>query len=184
MERDQDTSHRCTTVPGETRGVLISHSSFLRGSFATQTRAHGLSHGAVSANESDRGKYSGSWLTGTMPVGTLPILLPAFTSVLRHRDWHQGSRIQLQQRNCFRISRNSFHPTAIESISQRTKGAHPTPDPSPRKCLFPSRESGGDTDPVLAHQGPPFGELPRYAARDSLFFRIDRFDDLLHPLTQ
>jgi hypothetical protein len=34
-------------------------------------------------------------------------------------DWPWGSRIQLQQRNCFRFSRNSFHQPA-DYDSQRT----------------------------------------------------------------
>jgi hypothetical protein len=42
------------------------------------------------------------------PARSPTSLFPAFTS-RKSRDWHMGNRLQLQQRNCFRFSRNSFH---------------------------------------------------------------------------
>ena len=71
------------------------------------------------ANESGSGKYSGSWLAAdsTPRQAARFILLPAFTFGLAE-DWHLGSRIQLQQRNCLRISRSSFHRIAITKLAK------------------------------------------------------------------
>ena len=71
------------------------------------------------ANESESEKCSGSWLSGGRFCP--PHLLPAFTSAFG--DWPVGSRIQLQQRNCFRISRNSFKDDSLNLDSQRSTAA-------------------------------------------------------------
>ena len=55
-------------------------------------------------------------------TGARPFLLPAFTHAF---TWigMLGSRIQLQQRNCFRFSRNSFLPVADNICLAKNCGA-------------------------------------------------------------
>ena len=89
------------------------------------------------ANESDSGKYSGSWRAKRLGVLRAErrakeifrshrsshhrfILLPAFTFGLAE-DWHLGSRIQLQQRNCLRISRSSVHRIAVTKLAKNCR---------------------------------------------------------------
>jgi hypothetical protein len=71
---------------------------------------------AQQANESRLGKYSGSWLTD--PRDRVSTFFPPSPST-ESKIGTKGSRIQLQQRNCFRFSRNSFLPPANYD-SQRT----------------------------------------------------------------
>jgi hypothetical protein len=88
----------------EGSAILIPHASLERRSYFEPSAQCG------DTNEGVRGEYSGSWLA----------FFPAFTAGMSG-DWLKlGSCIQLQQRDCFRFSRNSSRPHASLQISQRT----------------------------------------------------------------
>ncbi len=82
------------------------HSSFLRRRFVEPSAHAAARMRAIRANVLTPGLR-----------GPRPFLLPAFTAI--DDDWLLGSRIQLQQRNCSRFSRDSSHRLAV-IYSQRT----------------------------------------------------------------
>ena len=87
--------------PGESplEAVLTPHASLQRRSFFEPSAQYG------GTNEGVWGEYSGSWLA----------FLPAFTASPTGLTIgvKLGSCIQLQQRDCFRFSRNSSDPHAL-----------------------------------------------------------------------
>ena len=89
---------------------LIPHSSFCE-EVLPRRSVHG------GANESESGKCSGSWHPARLSPGDL---FPAFTPGTSG-DWLMGNRIQLQQRNCFRFSRNSFHRFANGELAKNCR---------------------------------------------------------------
>jgi hypothetical protein len=91
--------------------VHSSHSSFSRRSFSEAPRCRGPAINDrgynADSNEVETGKYSGSWLPRPATAGG--ILFPAFTPEML-RGLALGNRIQSQQRNCSRFSREFLAP--------------------------------------------------------------------------
>jgi hypothetical protein len=103
-------------LPGCRRNrVHSSHSSFSRRSFfeppGCRTSAISDRGYSFGSNEVETGKYSGSWLLKKLMVFTLNNLrlFPAFTPEC-FRELALGNRIQSQQRNCSRVSREFLAP--------------------------------------------------------------------------
>ncbi len=141
--RDQDTTrsrrpeHETAPpqTPGECQG-LISHSSFLRGSFHTPpsdpaaARSRRATLGKARMRAVGENILAPGFSAGvpgicskcpSPPTHPSPRLHPRVcTRGLAESDF-RGVVFQLQQRNCFRFSRNSFHPSATQENSQRTR---------------------------------------------------------------
>jgi hypothetical protein len=83
---------------------------FSRRSFSEAPRCRGPAINdrgySADSNEVETSKYSGFWLPR---VGTTRILFPAFTPEML-RGLAMGNRIQSQQRNCSRFSREFLAP--------------------------------------------------------------------------
>src|SRR5215203_6661116 len=94
---------------------------FLRRSFASP-RTRGTT------NEQQPGKYSGFWLSAAQSEWDCAAhLLPAFISAEAKTGFlapspRKGIRIQLQQRNCLRVSRSSCAPVAKSWLAKNRGG--------------------------------------------------------------
>ena len=122
-------------------------------------------------NESERWKCSDFWHSAKPGDPVFAHLLPAFTSATDESVSERlalGSRIQLQQRNCFRFSRNSFHPFT-DYDSQRTAAeASGGCRCGKRKILRPSVEENDQRLPGGFRLGAP-AFLRKAGLRAALF---------------